>query len=152
MRTTLHAESPKDVSTVTQARIPAPRDSFSLWMAAPKTNRTTKPNRGRSRTIKGRATSTRSSKTPLMALPLQKVEGVHVEGVAPALQRDDDGEAHRRLGRGHGQHEEDEHLAVQGPPRPAERDEGQVHRVEHQLHAHEEGDDVAPQEDPERAQ
>ena len=34
----------------------------------------------------------------------------------------------------------------------AERHEGEVHPVEHQLHAHEDGDDVAAQEDAEGAE
>src|SRR5579862_2166321 len=49
----------------------------------------------------------------------------------------DDREADHDLGRGHHQHEEDEHLPVDGAVKPRERDQREVDRVEHQLDRHE---------------
>jgi hypothetical protein len=63
-RITLHTESPKEASTVTQARMPAPRDSPCRRMALPNRHRTTKPASGSRRTMNGRTIRTRSSSTP----------------------------------------------------------------------------------------
>src|SRR5688572_11738480 len=60
----------------------------------------------------------------------------------------DDGQPDDDLGRGHHHHEEGGDLAVEVAVLPGERDEGQVAGVEHQLHAHEDHDGVAPDEDP----
>src|SRR3954468_23970323 len=50
--------------------------------------------------------------------------------------------------RGGDDHDEERHdLAVDGATGAGERDQGQVHRVEHQLDAHEHDDGVAPDED-----
>ena len=74
-------------------------------------------------------------------------ESVLGHGFAEPEEIDDDGEPDSNLRRGDCHHEEHEDLT-----RHAEclgqRDEGEVHGIEHQLHAHEDHDGVAPQEHP----
>src|SRR5687768_4830450 len=69
-------------------------------------------------------------------LPLQEVEVVHVHGLVVAEDRDDDREPDRGLRRGHRHHEEHEQLTLDAD-HARERDEGEVHRVQHQLDAQE---------------
>src|SRR5690606_27989940 len=64
--------------------------------------------------------------------------------------RDDDGETDHDLGGGHDEDEEHGHLAVAVVERAAGGDQGQVHRVEHQLDAHEHDQRVAPDEEAQR--
>src|SRR5919206_744993 len=64
--------------------------------------------------------------------------------LAPAEDGHDEGEPDDDLGRRHHQGEEDEDLAADVVEHPGERDEGQVDGVEHELHAHEHDQGVAP--------
>src|SRR5215207_6294984 len=91
-----------------------------------------------------------SASTDIAPIPrspsvLQQVGVVDQGGPPGAVDRHDDGEADHDL-RGGDDHDEERHdLAVDGAA--GEGDERQVHRVEHQLHAHEHDDGVAAHED-----
>src|SRR5207245_3022918 len=64
-------------------------------------------------------------------------------------QHHQDGESDRRLGRGHREDEEHEHLPVDVREIARERDEVEVRGEQQQLHAHQQQDDVlAVQENP----
>src|SRR4051812_26767068 len=63
----------------------------------------------------------------------------------------DDREPDDDLGGGHHHHEERRDLAVEVAVLPGEGDQRQVGGVEHQLHAHEDHDRVAPGQDPDAA-
>src|SRR3954469_19402291 len=64
---------------------------------------------------------------------------------------DDDAESDRDLGGRDRQHEEHDHLAANVVERAGERHEREVHRVEHELDAHEHHQHVAPGEEADRA-
>src|SRR5690606_24992204 len=66
--------------------------------------------------------------------PPQQVEVLQIHRLGVAEDRDHDRESHGRLGRRHRHDEEHEHLTLD-PDRARERDEGEVHGVEHQLDA-----------------
>src|SRR4029077_3492523 len=89
----VHKRHRKDTMTVAQATTAAPFSSRSRRMPGSERERTRNPPSGRKRARKGR-TSMLSS---FVTLPLQEVEGVHVQGVAVAVGGDDDREAHRRF-------------------------------------------------------
>ncbi len=72
---------------------------------------------------------------------------VDVERVPGAEDGDDDGQAYGGFSRGHHHDEEDEDLPADLMPLVREGDEGQVDGVEHQLDRHEDGDDVALDEE-----
>src|SRR5947208_4885393 len=103
----------------------------------------------------GRAGISQSSAIDPVALtrssPSQQVGVVDVGAAASAEQRDDDGEAHHDLGGRHHHREERQDLAVQVPDLPAERDQRQVHRVQLELHRHEDHERVAAQQHAGRA-
>src|SRR6478672_2089878 len=63
----------------------------------------------------------------------------------------DDGEPDHDLGGGDDHHEEGGDLSVEVAVLPGEGDQREVRGVEHQLHAHEHHDRVAPGEDPDTA-
>src|SRR5579862_2426673 len=77
--------------------------------------------------------------------PPHQVEFIRVDRGAVAENGQDDAQPNRGFGGRHHHDEKDDGLTVDGTPRPAQRDEGQVDRVEHQLDRHEDDDDVAPQ-------
>src|SRR4051794_10479463 len=79
---------------------------------------------------------------------LQQVDVVDGGGAAGPVDRHDDRQADDDLGRGDHHDEERDELAVEGAAGPGEDDQGQVHRVEHQLDAHEDDDRVAPDQHP----
>src|SRR5918998_4520750 len=88
-----------------------------------------------------------STSIPRSPSVLQQVGVVDRGGPPGAVDRHDDGEADDDL-RGGDDHDEERHdLAVESAGGPGERDQRQVHRVEHQLDAHEDDDRVAPHED-----
>src|SRR5258706_12828080 len=78
----------------------------------------------------------------MVSSALQRVELVDVDRRAVAEQHHEDREADGRFGRGHGEDEEDEHLALHVAQVVRERDEVQVDREQHQLDAHQEHDQV----------
>src|SRR6476469_525670 len=82
---------------------------------------------------------------------LQQVGVVHGGRPAGTEDRHDDREPDDHLGRGHHHYEEGHDLAVQRAVDARERDQRQVHRVQHQLDAHEHDDRVAPDQHPDRA-
>src|SRR5918998_1634983 len=82
---------------------------------------------------------------------LEQVGVVDRRRPAGPEERHDDREADDDLG-GRDDHDEERHdLAVDGAVGAGEGDQRQVHRVEHQLDAHEDDDRVAPHEDADRA-
>src|SRR5207245_2979219 len=91
----------------------------------------------------------------LRLLELERVELVDVDGGAAAEDGDDDGEAHRGLRGGGGDHEEHRRVAREKAAHrrvghqweAGDREEGQIHGIEHQLDAHEDDDRVSPQHD-----
>src|SRR5688500_17703907 len=101
-------------------------------MRSPKSDSTTKPKSGSSRTRIGKFWYGCCQSTLRSMSPLHQVERVEVERVAVTVHGDDDGEADRGLRRRHRQHEEHQHLRVQGAERAAEGDERQVDRVQHE--------------------
>ena len=58
------------------------------------------------------------------------------------MERDNNGQPDRRLGRGHHNDEKCKNLAVQISKKSRKRDERQVHGIEHQFDAHENGDNT----------
>src|SRR5215831_16869673 len=131
---TAATEIANDISIAPQAIAPA----------APLPRRRWKPAFSR------KPTSGRSGISSSMS-PLQARKRRRVERLAVAEQRDHDRKADRGFGRRHGHHEEHDDLAVGRPQRPAERDEAQVHRVEHDLDRQQDRDDVAANQDAPRA-
>src|SRR5688572_19579193 len=88
----------------------------------------------------------RTSAIPRSPSVLQQVGVVDRGGPPGAVDRHDDREADDDL-RGGDDHDEERHdLAVDGAGGAGEGDQRQVHRVEHQLHAHEHDDRVAAHE------
>src|SRR5713101_2484103 len=79
---------------------------------------------------------------------LHLVDLVHVDHRPIAIRREDDAQADRDFGGGDDEHEDDEDAAalVDRAVLPRERDEGEVRRVQHELHAHEDDHSVAPNE------
>src|SRR5450759_2703783 len=78
---------------------------------------------------------------------LQQVRVVHRCRPPGAEDRDDDRKSDHDFGGGHHHDEERHDLAIQGAVHPGEGHQRQVHAVEHQLHAHEHHDGVAPQQE-----
>src|SRR4051794_6693084 len=78
---------------------------------------------------------------------LQQVGVVDRGGPAGPGDRHDDGGPHHHLRGGHDHDEERHDLAGDGAAGAGGRDQREVHRVEHQLDAHEHDDRVAPDED-----
>src|SRR5713226_7921433 len=76
-------------------------------------------------------------------LEFEEVDALDIEGLAIARDQNDDAEADGRFRGGHDDDEEDEDLAVELVERLAESHEGEIDGVEHQLDGHEDGDDIA---------
>src|ERR1700732_104865 len=74
---------------------------------------------------------------------LHRAYVVDHERVAILEDRQDDGQANRGLSRSHHHHEKAEYVAIHLLQRVGERDEREIHRVEHQLDRHENRNDVA---------
>src|ERR1700731_3994157 len=66
-----------------------------------------------------------------------------MNGLAMAESRDDDAETDGRFGRRDRHYEKDDHLTVHRSEPAAERDEGKIHGIEHQLDRHEHHENVA---------
>src|SRR4029077_7270669 len=77
------------------------------------------------------------------ASEFKQVDVFNVERLAIARNHDDDAEPDGSFGGGDDDYEEHKDLAVQPVPDLAEGHEGEVDGVEHQLDGHEDGDDVA---------
>src|SRR4051812_9839252 len=82
---------------------------------------------------------------------LQQVDVVDGGGSAGPVDRHDDRQPDDHLGGGDHHHEERDELPVERAAGPREGDQRQVHRVEHQLDAHEHDDGVAPHQHPDGA-
>src|SRR5712671_444637 len=79
------------------------------------------------------------------ASALEQIDVLKVHRLTVAEYRDDDGEPDGRFGRRDSHYEYDEHLARRSV-KARERDERQVDGRQHQLHAHEDDDRVAVNE------
>src|SRR5882757_8788434 len=84
-------------------------------------------------------------------LVLEQVRVVHRGGPTGAEDGHDDGQPDHHFGGRDHHHEERHDLAVQPAVDPGEGDQGEVHRVQHQLDAHEHHDGVAAHQHPDRA-
>src|SRR5918992_733407 len=89
-------------------------------------------------------TGATTSSSDISVLELQQVGVVDRGRASGSEDGHDDGQADDDLGRRHDHDEEGSDLTVELAVHPGERDQGQVGRVEHQLHAHERDDRVAP--------
>src|ERR1700690_3331230 len=117
-------------------------------MRLPNSRRNSAPNSGRA------GTSQIRSRTSCAFIGPSALQHPHVVGggAAPASEdRDDDREADGHFGGGDDQGEEHEHLAPHIVELTGESHEREVHRVEHQLDAHEHDQHVAAHEDTDRA-
>src|SRR6266704_2871058 len=151
------AVSPSMCATCHQAKSPMQKErsttrsataySHALGSQRPRTPFTAAPASG-SRGIRY------SQETSIHSSELERVELVDVDRGPAAEHGDDDGEAHGGLGGGHRDDEEDGGVAAQEARlgggalhqrEPREGEESEVHRVEHQLDAHEDDERVAPQ-------
>src|SRR5512147_2780140 len=119
---TRYAEIRNETTITSDARPP----DTDFGSRLPIVELTTKPANG-SRGMNG------ISEVMSVASPLQRRERIGVERFTRPEERDDEREAHGRLGGRHGHHEERDDLAVHRAGEPAERDEAQIHRVEHDL-------------------
>src|SRR6185312_2077197 len=134
-RATAATDTANDRMIAPQATAPA----APLLMRRPKLELTRKPASGK------RAISSS------MRSPLQAREGVGGQRLAMTEHADEDREADRGFGGGDGHDEEHDDLPVGGAERPAERDEAQVHRVQHDLDRQKDRDEVAADEHAGRA-
>ena len=87
----------------------------------------------------------------IAALAFQLVEFIDLDRSPIAEQHDQDRQADGRLGRRHGEDEEDEDLAGHVAQVVREGDEVQVHGEQHQLDRHQQHDQVAPVQAAERS-
>src|SRR6476646_4705796 len=149
---------------------PPPPSTLATTIIAASHDRTTAPT--------GAQNASRPSRRPIVAVTMNPASGrammrttracnmvtrrassahrvvlVDERRLAVAEDRDDDRQPDRRLGRGYRHDQQRDHRAValQLRDERAERDDGQVHGVEHQLDRHQHRDRVAPGEKPERA-
>src|SRR5207248_9530666 len=83
---------------------------------------------------------------------LDQVHAFDVERWSIASDQDDDSQADGGFRRGDHNHKQNKNLSVEFAERLAKRDERQIHRVEHQLDGHENGDDVAFENEREHAE
>src|SRR5579885_307751 len=81
----------------------------------------------------------------------QRVEFVHLHGLATAVKGDDDGEADRDLGGGNGKDEENKDVAVENAVEARKGDESEGCGHKHQLEAHVDDEGVLAQQDAEEA-
>src|SRR4026207_1623240 len=86
------------------------------------------------------------------SLPFEEVAPIDIERFAIPEHGDDESQADGRFSRGHNQHEEHKNLTVDLTIAAGERDEGQVHRVEHDFHREEQGNDVPLDEEAQHSQ
>src|SRR5215213_9589621 len=100
---------------------------------------------------KGRTGMIQRRSFMLVFLALEVRRLVELRRLAQAVEGDQDAQPHRRLARGHGDGEDREDLSGQIRELIRERDQVQVHRVEHQLDRHQHGDHVLARGDPEDA-
>src|SRR5579875_977697 len=108
-------------------------------------------NRLKTTPIAGNSRISPRGKFSAIALPAHQVDFVRVDRLAVAENHQNDSQADGRLGCRHRHHEEDDRLPVDVAPGAAQRDEGQVDGVEHQLDRHEDDDYVAAQQNAEHA-
>src|SRR5262245_13975386 len=80
-------------------------------------------------------------------LSLEKMHFVGIQSLAVAVSGDDDRQANYRFGRGHGHHEDYNHLALHGAQRACEGNKCQVNRVQHEFNRHQDDNEVASDED-----
>src|SRR5258707_10564499 len=76
------------------------------------------------------------------SLPPHQIRFIHIDRVPVMKEGDENGQADGGFGGGDGHHEKDEKKSVDLVELARVGDEGEVHRVHHQLDAHEDGDAV----------
>src|SRR3712207_2304238 len=140
-------------STKATITVPLPSRCPHRSVRRPPSSRTTAPASGSAMSSQDAAISPSAGTVSIYRLPsvLQQVGVVDRRRPAGPEERHDDGEADDDLGGGDDHDEERHDLAVDGAAGAGEGDQRQVHRVEHQLHAHEHDDRVAPHEHTDRA-
>src|SRR4051794_40363870 len=127
------------------------RRTASLPRRGPKTPLTNAPRSGSAMTtaMREKSPAGKRERKSFIGLVLQEVGIVRTDGATDTEEREDDREAHGDLGRLGGDQEEAEHLAgVRVAPAAVERDERDVHRVQHDLDAHQRDDHVAAHQEP----
>src|SRR6185312_15779785 len=72
---------------------------------------------------------------------------VHIQSLTRAEDGENNRQSHGGFGRCHHHHEEYENLSAHLVPMTGKGNERKVHRIEHQLNRHENGDDVALDEE-----
>src|SRR4051812_29957729 len=85
-------------------------------------------------------------RSSITSSPFQARERIGVQRLAMAEEADHDGQTDGGFGRGDGHDEKHDDLSVGRAKRAAERDEGQVDGVEHDLDRQEDRDQIAPHE------
>src|ERR1700730_11776248 len=119
----------------------AARPATALLTRRPRLAFSRKPTNGRSgiKSSMGPSDDIRS--------PFEARERVGIQRLAGPEQADHDRQAHGRLGRRDGHDEEHDDLSIRGAQGPAERDECEVDRVEHDLDGQENRNEIAAHED-----
>src|SRR5438874_7995563 len=84
--------------------------------------------------------STSNGAAAVQASEFEQVHAFDVERLPIARNQDDDSQADGGFRRGDHNHKQHKNLSVELAERLAKRDERQIHRVEHQLDGHENGD------------
>src|SRR5919108_163715 len=125
-----------------------PTATARMPTGAPPSGRRLPTSRMTTQAARGRAGTSQASSFIGLLSPAQQVDLVDVDRLAVAEDQQHDRQADADLGGGHGDHEQREHLAGDElvPQVGAERDQVDVHRVEHQLDAHQHHHRVAPGE------
>src|SRR6056297_1989734 len=141
----------------TSAMVAARSPSFRVAASTARKPRNGRTGMSQAREITPEVAVTTSFATPdasaasRITYPPQQLGDVHVERPSPEVEVDDQREADHHLRCGDDDDEEHEDLAVGSAPHAGGGGQGQVDGVEHQLHAHEQHDGVAPDEHPDQA-
>src|SRR5690348_9502639 len=138
-------EMRKEAPTVPSAKRSTTLLFFNLRPVRPLTM---KPKRGRKTRRPSRLVGVETAciADSIVVSALQQVHVVHLDRVAPAVERDDQGEAHGDFRGGVSHHQEGDGVAAHGAAVAGQGDEVQVGGVEHELDAHEDHQRVAADE------
>src|SRR2546429_569914 len=96
--------------------------------------------------------STSNGAAAVQASEFEQVHAFDVERLPIARNQDDDSQADGGFRRGDHNHKQHKNLSIELAERLAKRDERQIHRVEHQLDGHENGDDIALEDEREHSE
>src|SRR5579871_3087679 len=133
----------KSIAVMKKATTAAPTEIYELNSGLRRVKRvmTAAANNGRNRIIQPKPSQFSNM------LVFHPHEIFHVRGLAPAIQRDDQRQAHRDLRRRHSDDEEHEHLAVEIAVEAGHRHEREIGRVQHHFEAHVDHEQVAAHDD-----